>query len=98
MTENELDVFEFQDLGEIGQTLRTADEVGPAGVNTLVPDDDASHIKAMQEIRSVLDKHYGDSIQRLHDADKRIVIERVTFKSGASPHIEYRIVEGRDTE
>lgn len=84
---------EMQDLGEATRTIRPAREVGGSGVATLVPNEDASHLEAMEEIRAIIDEYYGESIDRVVDNDgDRVVVERLVVNSDDLPHMEYSIV------
>lgn len=94
--DGKLPVEEFQDLGNLSQTIRTVDEVGPSGVEPLVPDDATSHGEALQNLRAVIDEYYGDHLDRLADEDEEVIIERLVVLSDDLPYIEYSIVEGRD--
>lgn len=91
-------VEELQDLGELTQTIRKEDDVGPSGVNVLVPDEAEEHADAISEIRSIIDEHYGDTLDRLSGEGERVVIERLVVQSDDLPHIEYRLVTDRDDE
>lgn len=92
----QLPIEEFQDLGELKQTIRTIDEVGPSGVEPLVPDDSASHGEALQNLRAVIDEYYGDHLDRLANEDEEVIIERLVVLSDDLPYIEYSIVEARE--
>ena len=85
--------FVFQDLGDGTMTIREKNTIGPSGVETLVPDGDTSHIDALEDVRSIIDDYYGESIDNLCDDDEKVVIERVVFQSEALPHIEYTVVD-----
>jgi hypothetical protein len=90
------DVLKFQDLGDLGQTLRTVDEVGPAGVEPLHPDEDESHNEALAKIRAIIDEYYGDSLDNLSSNGDKIIIERLVCPADDVPHIEFRRVESRE--
>jgi hypothetical protein len=94
--DEDLDVEQFQDLGDVGKTLRTVDEVGGEGVSPLLPDGAGDHTAAIEEIREIVDEHYGDSLDELSGDDEKLVIERLVLPSDCVPHIEYRIVDSRD--
>lgn len=89
-------VRDFQDLGDATVTIRRWDEVGANGVARLIPDDDGSHLDALEDIRATIDEHYGERIQDLADDDQEVIIERVVLRSDDLPHIEYRVVEARE--
>lgn len=86
-------VESFQDLGDLTQTVRTTDEVGPSGIEPLVLDTDATHGDAMQELRAVIEKNYGDHLDRLADDGEKVIINRLVVQSDDHPHIEYQLVE-----
>lgn len=87
---------QFRDLGELSPTIRLESGVGPRGVEPLAPNDDESHITALEQIRTIIDEHYGDSIERLCGDDQELIIERAVFLSDNVPYIEYQIVEEAD--
>lgn len=88
--------MQFQDLGELQPTIRTVDGVGANGVARLIPDDDKSHVEALEDIREVIDEHYGERIEDLAEDGQEVVIERVVLRSDDLPHIEYRLVDERE--
>jgi hypothetical protein len=89
----EVQVTELQNLGELTQTIRTEDEVGQSGIESLIPEPDGKHTDAMQEIRSVIDEHYGESVERLAGDGEQVVIERLIVPADDLPHIEYTLVD-----
>jgi hypothetical protein len=98
MSEEDSRILTFQDLGELKQIVRFPDETGSAGVETLLPDEAASHGEALAEIREVVDKYYGGNFDRLADEDERVVVERFVAPSDDLPYIEYRVVDDREVE
>jgi hypothetical protein len=88
---NEL-LHEYQDLGESKKLIRRPEETGRSGVEVLVPDG-GSQTEALEQIRDVIDEHYGNNLDRLCDDDERVVINRLVLQSDDLPHIEYRIVD-----
>jgi len=94
--DEDLDVEQFQDLGDLGQTLRLSEEVGGAGVEPLLPDDSGSHTSAIQKFRQIVDEHYGDNLERFAGDGEKVLIERLVVPSDDVPHIEYRVVDSRD--
>lgn len=85
--------IESQDLGDVTVTIRPQDKAGPTGVESLIPDDNGSHIDALEEIRSIIDENYGNHIDSISDDGENVLIERLTLPSDDLPHIEYRIIE-----
>jgi len=47
----------------------------------------------MEEIREVIDKHYGERINSVVDEDEKIIIERAVILSDNLPYIEYQKVD-----
>lgn len=86
-------IEEFQDLGDLGPTIRDGESVGVNGVLRLQPDGDASHAEAMEDIREVIDEHYGERIDSVVDEDEKIIIERAVILSDNLPYIEYQKVD-----
>jgi len=86
-------VEEFQDLGDLCSTIRKREDVGVNGVLRLQPDGDGSHAEAMEDIRDVIDEHYGERIDLVVDEDEKIIIERAVILSDNLPYIEYQLVE-----
>lgn len=84
---------EFQDLGDLQLKLRSIEDTGPSGVEPLYPDDDKSHVEALEKIRDIVDEHYGEMFDRLCDDDEEVVIERLVLKSDDVPYIEYQVVD-----
>lgn len=93
MTDSDVRVRDFQDLGELTRTIRREDEVGYSGVELLIPEPNGEHTEAIQEIRSVIDEHYGESVERLADDDERVIIEQLVIPADDLPYIEYTLVD-----
>mgnify|MGYP006876388947 CR=1 FL=1 len=89
-------VMQLQDLGERSPTIRGDSEVGPNGVARLIPDDDKSHIAALEDIRETIEQHYGDRIDSLVNDEQAICIDRVVLRADDLPHIEYTLVAERE--
>ena len=86
-------IAEFQDLGSEEKTLRLVENVSSRGVQTLTPNSEGSHAEAMKEIREVIDKHYGPSIEKVAPEFHEPVVERLVLRSDTLPHMEYTLVE-----
>jgi hypothetical protein len=91
--EPNFDVKQLQDLGDATVKVRPADDVGARGVTRLIPDDDGNHLNALEEIREVLDEHYGERIEEIANDGTEVVVERVVLPADDLPYIEYRLVD-----
>lgn len=89
-------IEQLQDLGELQPTIRRVSEVGANGVARLIPDDNKSHIEALEDIRGTIEEHYGERIDDLAADDQEVVIDRVVLRADDLPHIEYRLVAERE--
>lgn len=86
-------IAELQDLGAENKTLRRVEDVSTRGVATLTPGADGSHAEAMKEIREVIDRHYGGSVERVAPEFHEPVVERIVLRGDTLPHMEYTLVE-----
>lgn len=87
------DIVQLPDLGE-GVVIRREQSIGTSGVIQLTTDTDSSrYMEAMEEIRDVLEKHYGHRFADVVDDDEQMVIDRFVARSDDVPYIEYQTVD-----
>lgn len=85
-------IEQLQHLGDLQPKIRRVGDVGGNNVSRIIPDDDKSHIGAVENIRETIEEHYGDCIANLAGDEQEVVIERVVVRNDDLPHIEYRLV------
>lgn len=88
------DICELPDLGQ-GSIIRREQSIGTSGVIQLTTDTDSrsTHMKAMEDIRDVLEKHYGHRFNAVLDDNEQIVIDRFVARADDVPYIEYQGVD-----
>ena len=87
------DIVQLSDLGQ-DAVIRREKSVNASGIVQLTTDRDKStHMKAMEEIRDILEKHYGHRFVDVTDDDEQMVIDRFVARSDDTPFVEYTLVD-----
>lgn len=87
-------IFEEQDLGELSQTVRQAEQVSTKrDVELLHPDADKTHGEAMEAFRDVIEEYYSERLDELTDDGEQLIITRANIVSNDVPMIEYAVVD-----